>query len=816
MEEPYKTELSIMQASAKTAFYRTFLSLLLIGIGAMALSSCTYMRYLEKDERMLVKNEYNVLMSNDSTEIPPEIKAALQGINHYTIQNPNKKFILAWSRSIYCLARPNSDNFLSRYLHRKGEAPVKYNESSTLRSTQQLQALLNSKGCFGSTVSFDTVNLERKRVAVYYTLTATPRRKIGDVTYHCETPEVNALMREWKPFSHIHIDTYYDQDSLIAERNALSEWLQNQGYFLANKEIISFQIDTTLDSRFLSIAVNIENPKTYNSKTKQLIENPLRKYYFGHIYIHPNSTDEGPFDTLSVPLTIHNRPSDFKFIYNGEMEIKPQTICNNLLLYDGQLYRPRTITNSHTLLRNLRNFRYINIEAVPSPFSSDSLPLLDAHVKLINSTRRRVSLSLELNNASSNNRDENVIRSGNLGAELSLQLQNRNLFGGAELFNIQISQLVELPKLIFNNNEGELLDFHNTFQTFETTIDMSLDCPKFLLPFSNYLPQKNIRPHTVFNLGGSYQYRPYFERLLFNASFGYTWSQNRRISHQMLPLEVTYTHFFNLEDEFLDRIANLSDARLKYMYSDHFICNARYDFVYNTQQFNSRTNFTYLHASLETAGNFVTMLSKAFNSEVNEVGIRNFFNVPYSQYVRGMVEAKHYFYFGKKQSLVLRGLIGIGIPYGNSNAMPYEKGFYGGGSNTIRAWQLRYLGPGLYHSDKGQMFERVGDMTLVANIEHRFPLIGIFEGAIFGDFGNVWLLNPSDEFKDGNITMTNFVNGIAAGIGMGLRLNVSIITLRFDVAIPVYDPGYESEYRWRPPHWSFRQIVTNFGIDYPF
>ncbi len=811
-----------MQASPNTFSYKAFLYLCIIGITALFLSSCTYMRYLEEDDRMLVKkgmltNNITIQMQDGST-VPPEVKTAIQGANHYIVQNPNPKVLgIAWSRSIYCLANPDHDNFLSRYLRKKGDKPTIYNESSSERSVQQLQALLNSKGCFGSAVVFDTTNLKRKRVKIHYTLTATPRRKINEISYHCETQEVNTLMEEWRTHSHIHINEYYDQDSLTVERDALSEWLQNKGYFLANKEIINFQIDTTYAPQHLSVTVNISNPQTYNSQTKQLTKNPLRKYYLANIYIHPNNNDEAPFDTLSIPTTINNRPTDYKFIYSQKhgMAIKPQTICHNLMLYDGQLYRPRSITTTYTMLRNLRNFRYINIEMIPSPNSSDSLPLLNAHVKLLNSTRRRLSASLELNNASSNNSDENAITNGNFGLEASLQLQNRNLFGGAELFNIQISQLLELPKLIFNNDGGSH-EFHDVFQTFETAIDMSLDIPKFLLPFSSNLAWQRIRPHTVLNLGGSYQFRPYFERLLFNASFGYSWSQNRRASHQFLPLELIYTHFFNLEDDFLNRIANLSDARLKYMYSDHFIMDARYDYIYNTQQFNSRTNFTYIHASLESAGNLLQLASKTLNSDMNEEGVRDVFNVPFSQYMRGMIEAKHYFYFGKKQTLVLRAIAGIGIPYGNSKAMPYEKGFYGGGPNTMRAWQLRYLGPGLYQNDQEQMFERVGDMTLVANIEHRFPLIGKFEGALFSDFGNVWLLNPSDEFKDGNISMKNFTNGIAAGVGVGLRFNISFLTLRLDAAIPVYDPGYEAEYRWRPPHWTFRQIVMNYGIDYPF
>lgn len=114
------------------------------------------------------------------------------------------------------------------------------------------------------------------------------------------------------------------------------------------------------------------------------------------------------------------------------------------------------------------------------------------------------------------------------------------------------------------------------------------------------------------------------------------------------------------------------------------------------------------------------------------------------------------------------------------------------------------------------MIERVGDLQLVLNLEERFPIAGIFEGAVFADMGNVWLLNPSDQYPGGELKWGEILNEIAVGVGFGIRLNISIATLRLDFAIPLYDPGYDESYRWRPPHWALNQIVTNFGINYPF
>ena len=114
------------------------------------------------------------------------------------------------------------------------------------------------------------------------------------------------------------------------------------------------------------------------------------------------------------------------------------------------------------------------------------------------------------------------------------------------------------------------------------------------------------------------------------------------------------------------------------------------------------------------------------------------------------------------------------------------------------------------------MIDRVGDLQFVFNLEERFPIAGIFEGALFTDLGNIWLYNSSDLYPGGELKWDKFLKEIAVGVGLGVRVNVSIATLRLDFAIPLYDPGFEESLRWRPPHWKFNQIVTSFGINYPF
>jgi len=787
-------------------------------LAALLATSCMSVdKFIEPDDELLSHNTYVTVMA-DSTEAPDEVKEALKGLRNYTIQKPNKRLLgtIRLKMRLYCLSNPDKEHFPHRYLRRQGEAPVVYDENAAYRTCQQIQDLLETKGCFHSEVHFDTTKSNDRDVDVFYRINPRVRYRVEGVTYHAETNEVDSLLQAWQYESLVRPGQYYDQEVLDAERSRIIERLRNEGYYLATTDLVSYLVDTAFDNHTLTVRLNLRNPVRSGAKSPS----PLQKYRLDHIYIYPNTSvalgnNVDHFDTLTVSNSFRNRTTDYTFLYNQPMALKTDVLTRNLFLYHGQTYRTRNTERAYNSLLNLRNFRYINIEYAESPNSSDSSRLLDAKVRLLNAKRQRITTSIELNNSSPAG-SGNGLTSGNLGIETKIGYQNKNLFRGGELFKAEWSFLLDLPKLIFaGSDDEEESDFHNKVNNFETAVDLSLDIPTFLFPFSDNILWPRMRPHTVVTLGGAYQYRYYFERVMFNTGFGYNWTQNLN-GHQLLPFELTYVRFLNIDDNFRARMESISDARLKYQYSDHFIMDARYDYVYNSQKYNTRNDFNYVHLSIETAGNLLQGLSTLFDGPKDENGIRQFFDVPYSQYVRFNGEYKHYFYLGQRSTFVARIMAGVGIPYKNSYVMPYEKSFYGGGPTTLRAWQLRYLGPGTFQSSSDNVLERVGDMQLVANLEYRFPLFSIFEGALFADMGNVWLLNESEEFPGGQFNLKEFPESVALCSGLGLRANISILTLRADFAIPVYDPGLSADLRWRPAHWKVNQINVNFGIDYPF
>ena len=783
--------------------------IILLLLGTLLLTSCYTYRYVPDGEHVLYKNKLEVTMS-DSGEVTPEVRDALKNVRNYYVQKPNAKVLgidqLRVSMSIYGIANPKDKSLVGNYFRRLGQEPRVYDADKAAASAIQLQRLLQAKGCFGSRVSYDTLKLTQHNITIGYHVTATPRYIIDEVNYRTRNDAVRKLLNDWADASPLHAGDAYDQDNIAAERTRLVNNLREAGYYRATNDLITFVVDTTYSSSRLSIDVLVD-------------ARDLQVYHINNIFIYPNSVAglrdaTSLFDTLIYNYPTPRRNVDFQFIYSSPMTLSPKTISRTLMLFPGMTYRPRYINNTYTSLLSLRNFKYINIDFSESPSSSDTLPLVDAHVRLISATQQKLSLSLELTNASPLGSGDSVgfLAGGNLGIETALEYQHKNLFGGAELLKIKGTFLFELPKNIFSSSEG---GFYDRFSAFEAGLDASLDMPVFLLPFTSQLAWQRIKPHTLISVGGSYQYRYYFERILANTSFGYTWSHSLRVSNQLLPVELTFVRMLNLDPSFAARLNAVSDLRLKYKYSSHFIMDARYDYSYTNQQYGTRNNFSALHFSVESAGNLLSLAGRLADAPTDSNGVTEIFGVPFSQYVRVGGEWTRYHYIGRKSTFVTRLVVGAGIPYGNSMSMPYEKSFFGGGPTTMRAWQLRRLGPGSYDAS-GDLLERVGDLQLVLNLEGRFPIVSILEGAVFADMGNVWLLNASSQYAGGEIKWSSLPGEVAVGVGAGLRVNVSIATLRVDFAIPLYDPGYSTSLRWRLPHWGFNQIVTNFGINYPF
>ena len=792
----------------------------------MLTASCSVDKYLQPGQKVLHRNEVNVTMV-DGSEVPPEVNEALSNIRQYYYQTPNKRFLfMRLKMRLYCSTNPDDSSGWSRFWRNQGEAPVVYDPLAAQRTAAQLATLLKTKGCFNSTVTTDTVPYGSNAVIARYNIKATHRRQIDDVTFGCRQHDVDSLMKVWKTESLLKAGDYYDQQKMTQEQNRIASLLRDSGYYYASPDLVRFFVDTTYDSQLLSIAVRTRLPQRQVGDSIQT-NAPLLRYKLDKIYFYPNVStslngQHRQFDTLVYPYRWRDSNiTDYYFIHDKTISPSPHTLCRTILLRSNTLYNPRYTSITSNALFGLHNFKYVDISFEESPFSTDSNALLDARIRLLNNTRHRLSLSLELTNASNvNQKDGNFFTSGNLGLGTSLGYQNNNLFGGAELLKVEGGLLFDLPKNVFGTRQN---DFHSTFSSFEYNLNSTLDLPSFLLPFVNRMPGQYNRPHTLIGISAGYIYRNIvmpltddkptdvaLERILFNTSFGYTWNHRRYHQHKFIPFNLTYTHILSGHEyySYLDIISS-DILRGVFQSYDYVLLNTHYEYTYSNQRIGLRRNFDYLNFSVETAGNLLNGMTKLLSPTHTT-------DSHYYQYFRLEGEYKRYIYWGEQNTLVLRALVGFGLPYGNSNRLPYEKMFVGGGPTTLRGWPLRYLGGyGMFFS-AGDLPMGVGEFMLVGNIEQRFPIISIFEGAAFVDFGNVWPYSNWSFFGDERLSLGELLKPIALDVGVGLRANVSIATLRLDFAIPLFTPTYTNDDSWIGSNWNWKKIALNFGINYPF
>jgi outer membrane protein insertion porin family len=202
----------------------------------------------------------------------------------------------------------------------------------------------------------------------------------------------------------------------------------------------------------------------------------------------------------------------------------------------------------------------------------------------------------------------------------------------------------------------------------------------------------------------------------------------------------------------------------------------------------------YFNGNVDISGNVAGLLTGA-NAKAGHPKI--ILGAQFSQYVKMEAELRYYAKLGTNTILANRIIAGLGVPYGNSTALPFIKQFFVGGNNSIRAFRSRSLGPGTYKDSISTAFlpDQSGDIKLEMNTELRAKITGIVHGALFVDAGNIWLYNK-DPLKPGGEITKDFLNQLAIGAGVGLRFDISFLVIRLDVAFPLRVPYLPEGNRW--------------------
>ena len=317
----------------------------------------------------------------------------------------------------------------------------------------------------------------------------------------------------------------------------------------------------------------------------------------------------------------------------------------------------------------------------------------------------------------------------------------------------------------------------------------------------------------------NYQAMPAFTRTMVTATYGYNWKAGPFHEHIVNPLQLNLVKLppGSIDSVFAKIIE--SSPFLAYSYRDVLILGGNYSYIFSNQKIKKSRDFWFLRVNAEASGNMLSLAKNLTGAEKKD-GSYNVFGQPFAQFIKSDVDLRYNYVINDVSSIVLRGFLGIGIPYGNSKAIPFEKQYFGGGANGIRAWQVRSLGPGSYIPPKEtRYFNQTADIKLEANAEYRFKLFWIIESALFIDAGNIWTFNNDVSRLGSQFNYNKFYKDIAVGAGTGLRFDFKFVIGRIDLGMKLRDPILSNGSRWiimRRPYDLKDDFSWVIGIGYPF
>jgi len=757
-----------------------------------AIYSCNPTKYVPQGESLLNSNHIQIDREGiNKSDLVPYIK-----------QKPNKQIFGArFHLGLYNFSNLEKKKWPHAWLRNIGEEPVIFDQYATEKSREQLENLIRSKGFFDSRVT-DSVRTVKRKSDVYYNVNLKTPYTIRNLYYEIADTTIkklfdfdstNCLIQRGKP---------YDATILQAERTRFERYVKNHGFYSFSTDHIAFRVDSTIGNRQVNLFYEIHNfQKTdiYNRITN--VPHPV--YQIKNVYIY---TDYVQKDVLEGGESYINSLDTVN--YNGyyfisqqkKSPIKYDLILRSLYLKPGSGYSISNTEQTQSHLMSLKTYRLVNIffneTGVPDG-SQESQSFLNCHIQLTLLSNQSFNVELEGTNTA-----------GNLGGALNLIYQHKNLFHGAEQFNMKLK------------GAFEAMTQQNTKlrSTREYGIETTLRLPRFIVPFfrkEGFI--KTFNPTTTILAAYNYQDLTFFTRTMANATFGYNWAARNYKTHIVNPVQLNLVNMIKIDTGYQKLID--ASSYLANSFKDVLILGGNYSYIYNNQKIQNSRDYLFLRVNAEAAGNMLALASNLAGAGKKE-GYLNFFGQPFAQYIRTDIDIRYNIILNDASSIVYRGFAGIGIPYGNSKVIPFEKQYFGGGANGIRAWQVRSLGPGSFDVPKETVFiNQTADIKLEANAEYRFKLFWILEGALFLDAGNIWTFNEDSSRPGAMFRFNKFLNDIAVGTGTGFRFDFSFVTARLDMGLKLRDPSIANGSRWilMSRRYDFRNDLTFvLGIGYPF
>ncbi|MGO3690851.1 MAG: BamA/TamA family outer membrane protein [Psychroflexus halocasei] len=833
-------------------------------------SACNSIKHLENDEFLITESKIKV----DSTDKP---NSKLQ---KYTSTAPNSKiFGIPLKLHIYNLAKQNPENSFDQWRYQKKNREKKLQKWLSLKQVKKLKSSyiainegIKKSGEAPKILQKDLIEESTTRLenwywnqgyfnaeAAYDVKRDTAKQK-AKITYHIKTKEVYKLDSIYNRISSKSVDSVYIKilkknsylkkgdafktENFEKERNRITDYLRNRGFYHFEESYISFYADTINTDHKVNSEMIISNPEERKRDSTIIIDFKPHRITEVNVFTDIDSDVNVNYASDSIQFENYN-------IYSfGKMKFKPSVIADLIFIKKDSLYKDNDNKQTYNRISNTRIFKYPSIQYIDDP--EDSTGLI-ANVFL--TPKERYSLNLQADVTQSNIQE--------FGIGFNSSVLARNLFRNAETL-----------ELSGRGNFGSSKDASSSdqfFDIFEFGTDLRLSFPKVIFPIKlERIITNSMSPFTSFSIGYSSQKNIGLDRTNFNLTYNINWKPIRTITHNVdvasiqLVNNLNVQNYFNVFSNSFDQLNNIAVENINQLDNSFFtnldtdspqltIPNGTDGFISQvnnnqinldsqeltetraiierkerltennlivasnyTYNFSTRKNiydneFSQFRARIELSGNLLSLLAKPLSFKRNKRGNYNVFDVQFSQYIKPELTFIKHWDLSNKNIIATRAYAGIAIPLGNSESIPFSKSFFGGGPNDNRGWRPYDLGPG---KTNGINEFNDANFKLSFNAEYRFNLFGGLNSALFVDVGNIWNVLDNVKNPDARFDGLKDLQDLSISSGFGLRYDLEFFVIRIDLGFKTYNPGSDGQKWFRK--YNFGNAVYNFGINYPF
>ena len=770
-------------------------------LALLNLNACNIAKHLPAKERLYMGTD--IVMHPDSTVSAGEQETLKENLSELARPKPNSQiFGYPWKVGLYYFfGEPKKPNGLRAKLRKKfGQEPVLASARAISANIPIWESVLQNVGYFDSQVT-GALKEDGYKARGVYQVYVKPRYYIDSVGFLSDSTPLRRSLRsaldESAKKTVIKKGDPYSFDVIKIELERISQFLKQRGFFYFQPDYVAVLADndSVKHRTRLFFAIKPDMPAAAGVP-----------YSIRDVFIYPNynlSTAQSDTNLRRAYQT------EQRFnIVDSSRRFNPKLFRDVITVQPGDRYSARQQDLTLSRLVNLGAFKFVRNRFEPTQQGDSAL--LDVHYYLTPYPTK--SARVELDGTS---------RSNNFsGTQLILSWRDRNALRRAELLTLNANTGIEVQLGLGNRS----------VTNYRYGFDATLSFPRLVSPVAFRYDRRLALPKT--NVTMSYQtiIRGNLYNLnSFQTTFGYAWRQNQQVEHSFQPFNATFVRPSNISQAFLDSALDnpfIQRQFINIQRSRQLILSSLYTFHYNSPLQRSLLTTYRLTANAEASGNLANLLVNKKNGSGDET----IFGVPYAQFLRFDLDARLYRKLASNVTWANRIFGGLGITYGNSKGLPLPlvRQYFIGGSNSVRAFRPRAIGPGLFTRDtlrNAFLFQDGGgDIKLEANTELRFKINKYFELATFVDAGNVWTYSDIGTFGPEAKFSPDFYKQIAIGAGFGIRVDVAgYFLVRLDLATPLRKPYQTNGSEWvikeinfRSSDWRRQNLIPVIGIGYPF